>query len=110
LVVHGNKSTTAKWWTKTAKIFQGIFGIFHGVSKWLRIYSTISRGTLVGKGCSKFLSLRYSQIYGKFNLFSAPLLHLVPKVTIKIYSIQIVDSEINNKATLSEEVDMKRWI
>jgi hypothetical protein len=110
LVVHENKSTTANWWTKTAKLFQGKFGIFRGISKFLRICSTISRGTLVGKGRSKFSSLLYSQIYEKFRLFSAPLLHLVPKVTIKIHSIQIVDSEVNNKATLSEEVDILIYI
>ena len=98
LVVHGNKSATANWWTKTAKLFQEIFGIFRDISKFLLICSTVSR--LFGKRRSKFSTLRYSQIYGTFRLFSAPLLHLVPKETIKIPSMQIVDSEINKQSSI----------
>jgi hypothetical protein len=60
LVVHGNKSAAANWWTKTAKLVQGIFGIFRGISKYLLICSTVSRGRLFGKRSSKFSPLRYS--------------------------------------------------
>jgi hypothetical protein len=45
-----------------------------------------------------------------FRFFSAPLLQLVPKQNIKIHTIQIVDSEINNKAALSEEVGIKIYV
>jgi len=72
LMVHGNKSNTANWWTKFAKVFQGIFGIFRGISKFLLVCSTDSRGTLFGKRRSKLSPLLYRQIYGKFRLFSAP--------------------------------------
>jgi len=40
----------ANWQTKILLLFGGIFGNFHGILKWLcdPMYSTISRGTLVG--------------------------------------------------------------
>jgi hypothetical protein len=45
LVAHGDYSSIANYQIKTLAIFRGIFGIFHGISKFLIIYSTIFRGT-----------------------------------------------------------------
>jgi hypothetical protein len=49
LVAHGDYSSIANCRAKIPAIFRGIFGIFRGISKFVFIYSTISRGTLVGK-------------------------------------------------------------
>jgi hypothetical protein len=46
LVVEGDSSSIANHLTKILAIFQGLFGIFHGISKYLNTYSTISRETL----------------------------------------------------------------
>ena len=49
LVSHTDYSSTANCRVRIPATFQGIFGIFRGISKCLRIYSTISRVTVVGK-------------------------------------------------------------
>jgi hypothetical protein len=45
LVAHGDYSCSANCRTKISAIFRGIFGIFRAISKFLCVYSTISRGT-----------------------------------------------------------------
>jgi hypothetical protein len=45
LVAHEDYSSIANCRTKIPAIFRGIFGIFRGISIFLFIYSTISRGT-----------------------------------------------------------------
>jgi hypothetical protein len=47
--VNRDYSSIANYHTKIPAIFQGIFGIFHGISKLLFIYFVVSLGTLVGK-------------------------------------------------------------
>jgi hypothetical protein len=51
LVAQGDYSSTATCRAKIPAIFRGIFGFFRGISKFLFIYSTISRQSLVGKHC-----------------------------------------------------------
>jgi hypothetical protein len=107
LVVHGNKSTTAKLMDKNCQdISRDIWNFLWCIRIFTYLFLSFSRNPS-WKTPLEIFSPPFSQIYGKFRLFSAPLLHLVSKVTIKIHSVQIVDSKINSKATLSEEVDIK---
>jgi hypothetical protein len=47
--MHGDYSSIANCHTKVPAIFKGMFGIFHGISKFLVSYFMVSHGTLVGK-------------------------------------------------------------
>jgi len=98
LVAHGDYCSIANCRTKLSAIFRGTFGIFRDISEYLFLYSTLYRGTLVGKRRVKtsiilvlstsLFCFNYSKFCNKYNKGGVRLLKT--ETLQQFYTLQIL--------------------